>query len=653
MLVVLAVIILLFCLPIASLADMDEPIIIYGSAVQLPKSHSSKVIDVDQAKEQGIQNLSGLLKTQPSLSVREIGGQGSYSDLSIRGSTSDQVSVYLDGVLLNAASGGSVDLSQFPLDSIERVEIHKNRGPIEAKSAGGGIINIISKRRSHGNNLSFHSGSFDSYKLHYGTSASSEQTLFNMMFDHQQAENDFTMLNTNQTQYNPYDDSIEPRRNNQAEFDSLYLQSRYQVDSLRSLHSSLRLSDKLNHIPDLKNTIDNSAFFQQKSLILNNKWTHKTDWDESRVYTTSLSYRVNDNDYTDRSSTVGLGAQDNSYRSNNLTLSHSYQQKALEWLDGLELAANIQLSREDFESVQRLGKNFFVPDNETYRRNALSIVIEAPWTDPQGQLSIIPKIQLETLQDSSGDDNADQTEQLQSWFISILYPGNDNLDFSLQISQVQKAPGFSQRYADHGLTVGNPDLKSETARELSAGISHSIQWQDSLLSTAVWSAQGFYRNYRDLIIINYDSRQIGHYENEADSEIAGLEFELNLATHNQAEVDLSLSLNDSVIHSDDSAYDDNRIPNTPTRQGALSIKSPWLGQWRGYYRYRHASGLKYDRANKLPRKTEDIHDIGIHYQAEDWTLKAGVNNATDQVTETFNGYPGIGRYYFIELATQL
>jgi iron complex outermembrane receptor protein len=652
MFVVLAVIALALCLPGVSLAEM-EPIVIYGSALPAAKNHSTRIIDSDEAKEQGIQDLSGLLKTQPSLSVREIGGQGSYSDLSIRGSTSDQVSVYLDGVLLNAASGGAVDLSQFPLDSIERVEIHKNRGPIDSKSAGGGIINIVSKRHSHGNNLSIHGGSFDSYKLHYGTSASSERLLFNLMFDHQQSENDFQLLNDNRTIYNSYDDRIEPRHNNQTSFESLYLQSRYQADSLRSLHSSLRLSDKLNHIPDLDNSIDNSAYFRHRGLIFSNEWDHMTDWDESEVFTTRFTYREQDEVYEDIDDKIGLEGQDNSYRTKNLTFSQTYRRQSLPWPKGFELGANLQLSREDYDSTQRLKSQGFVPDEDSYRRDMLSVAVETPWSGQQDRLAIIPKINLESLQDSDGDEGTNHNDRLASWFINTLYAVNDNLDLSLQLSQVEKVPGFSQRYADHGLTRGNPDLKSETARELAVGISHSTQSRASFLKTAVWSAQGYYRNYRDLIILNFDSRQIGRYENEAESEISGLEFELNLTTANRIELQLTLSLNDSVIHSDESSFDGNRIPNTPTRQASLIMKTPWLGKWRGYYRYRHADGLVYDRANLLPRKTEDIHNIGIHYQAEGWKLKAGINNVTDQVTETFNGYPGRDRYYFVELATQL
>lgn len=76
-----------------------------------------------------------------------LGGEGSLSTVSIRGSSSEQVAVFLDGVKLNSSTYGSVDFASIPPDSIERIEII--RGNASARfgtDAIGGVINIVTKK---------------------------------------------------------------------------------------------------------------------------------------------------------------------------------------------------------------------------------------------------------------------------------------------------------------------------------------------------------------------------------------------------------------------------------------------------------------------------------------------------------------------------
>ncbi|MEC9464981.1 MAG: TonB-dependent receptor plug domain-containing protein, partial [Myxococcota bacterium] len=67
-------------------------------------------LDLEDDRYQG-QDLAAILATQPGLRITRIGGQYSSAYASIRGSTPEQVLVYLDGIPLNAATGGAVDLA--------------------------------------------------------------------------------------------------------------------------------------------------------------------------------------------------------------------------------------------------------------------------------------------------------------------------------------------------------------------------------------------------------------------------------------------------------------------------------------------------------------------------------------------------------------
>jgi len=56
-------------------------------------------------------NLATTLDAATGVNVRRYGGLGSFSTVSIRGSTSEQVQIFIDGVPLSSAVGGGIDLS--------------------------------------------------------------------------------------------------------------------------------------------------------------------------------------------------------------------------------------------------------------------------------------------------------------------------------------------------------------------------------------------------------------------------------------------------------------------------------------------------------------------------------------------------------------
>lgn len=90
--------------------------------------------------------LSDLIGQQPGVKLRQYGGLGQLSTMSIRGSSSEQVLVLLDGIPLNTGEGGSVDLSTIPMDALERFEVVRGGGStVYGPNAMGGVVNLVSK----------------------------------------------------------------------------------------------------------------------------------------------------------------------------------------------------------------------------------------------------------------------------------------------------------------------------------------------------------------------------------------------------------------------------------------------------------------------------------------------------------------------------
>jgi len=118
------------------------------------------VLTREDLQRLGFATLGEALAFLAEVAVRTAGpGPGGFQQLSIRGSTPQQVLILLDGVPLNGTAQFGINLSTIPLDEVERVEVL--RGPYSAiygnAMAGAVSIRLRAAPRS---SLSFAGGSF-------------------------------------------------------------------------------------------------------------------------------------------------------------------------------------------------------------------------------------------------------------------------------------------------------------------------------------------------------------------------------------------------------------------------------------------------------------------------------------------------------------
>ncbi|HVV50942.1 MAG TPA: TonB-dependent receptor [Polyangia bacterium] len=91
-------------------------------------------------------DLGSLLVQVPGVTVTRTGASQAFTSLTLRGSTPDQVQIYVDGVPLDIAEGGGVDVSTLPLGDVERVEVYRGTSPLAfGEAALGGIISITTR----------------------------------------------------------------------------------------------------------------------------------------------------------------------------------------------------------------------------------------------------------------------------------------------------------------------------------------------------------------------------------------------------------------------------------------------------------------------------------------------------------------------------
>ncbi|MFT7431619.1 MAG: vitamin B12 transporter, partial [Colwellia sp.] len=88
------------------------------------------------------QTLADILQSINGIQIRQISGIGNPVSVSIRGSSSKQVQLYIDGQLINDSQFGGFDLNQIPTEQIESIEISKNQAIGTGATPIGGVIRI-------------------------------------------------------------------------------------------------------------------------------------------------------------------------------------------------------------------------------------------------------------------------------------------------------------------------------------------------------------------------------------------------------------------------------------------------------------------------------------------------------------------------------
>jgi outer membrane cobalamin receptor len=88
-----------------------------------------------------------LLESVPGLHVKTRGGSGQYTTVNVRGSTSAQVGLYIDGVPQNLGGDAAADLSLYTSENVARIEVYKGYIPVRFRGAPiGGVINIVTRK---------------------------------------------------------------------------------------------------------------------------------------------------------------------------------------------------------------------------------------------------------------------------------------------------------------------------------------------------------------------------------------------------------------------------------------------------------------------------------------------------------------------------
>ena len=132
-------------------AQTLDDVVVLGSRAPLTEGETAKIVTVitsDDIHRAAVATVNDALKMATGVDVRQRGGFGVQTDISIGGGTFDQIAILLNGVNIGNPQTGHLS-ADFPvsLEDIERIEIIEGASSrVFGASAFNGAVNIVTKR---------------------------------------------------------------------------------------------------------------------------------------------------------------------------------------------------------------------------------------------------------------------------------------------------------------------------------------------------------------------------------------------------------------------------------------------------------------------------------------------------------------------------
>ena len=537
-------------------------------------------------------SLPELLKRIPGLHVIEAKGRGAYTVASVRGSTAAEVSVFVDGALMNLASEAAVDLSSIPVENVERIEVY--RGYIPARFAGaamGGVINIITKKPTEpGGSASFGAGSFGFFKtsLSYSMPLGDGNFLFGANYE--QADGDFRYNNDNNTPYTPGDDYETTRRNNSYKDADILM--KWYDDSWtvrggwkrkdRALPYGAPGADKPDS-PGGANLdtemFDFSAGRRQKSGDLN--WGIRAE------------YLWQNKKYDDPNNLLGgWGETHNEYRSSRFTVA----------MDGsLPIGDNNLIEfLADYSSEKLDVKGDIISTfggTSDFSTNSWNLQLQDTVNlNKAGTFWITPIVRYNS---SDGDGNF-------SFAAAATAVLNDNWTIRASGGSYNRAPNLYERYGDGAVIRPNRTLEWEKGTQWDI----SAEWRGMVGDVdASASLSYFERDAENLIEFMMTSPRYGIYQNIGNAKIRGIELE-GTAVFDPWDVMFSATWMDTENTTPGDYRSGKKLPNRPEFEGLLRVTRKLMEDRASVFAELHYTGNNYfDSAEQI--KIDDLFTVGL------------------------------------------
>ncbi|MCP5464510.1 MAG: TonB-dependent receptor [Deltaproteobacteria bacterium] len=456
--------------------EIDRIVIQDQQPDQTGATQANVLVDVTKRRARS-ETVADVLSEQSGVRIKRYGGLEGSTAISIRGSSSEQVRVFLDGIPLGNAAGEGIGLDHLSSEGFDRISIFKSFSPSEfGASAVGGVVSLVSKKTEQGwharSKLGF--GSFLTGEAQVSASYGGDKNDLQFGFYFRSTEGNFSFLDNNGTPLNPNDDARVKRQNNHQRLYQPHFKWQHRFDDTHRLSFSQRLF-RINHgVPGLANfqaqNATRSLTESLSSLRLENDKLFG-----GPVAITNLSYlRLIKSQFADPNAEIGLGAtQDN----DNLTaiVGNRFQINASQ-LVPFDLKITSESIGEYF-----LPKDYDANPSVGDASKRYQINVSADVEKSFFEERFFVALQAQSLNafyrvnnndpslNTPGTFFSSRTDNQYALSLATHYKISPEWVLKASVSRNVRLPLFVEMFGDQGNVLGNPQLRSESALKYDAG----------------------------------------------------------------------------------------------------------------------------------------------------------------------------------------
>lgn len=593
-------------------------------------------------------SVSDAIKFFSGVQVLDYGGIGGMKTIDVRSLSSNHTSIFYNGVAINNAQNGQVDLGKFSLDNIESISLFNGQQTkllIPAKAFASASTLLLESQMPV----------FEAGKTHYFKASSriGNFGLFNPSFLWQQrlSENINLSFNTEWVKANGRYDFYYSKGN----ADTLINRQNSDIDALR-LEAALmgRLRDSSRWEVRLYNYASERGL--PGAAVDNNYYSNDRQWDNDFFVQGRLEKRYNDfysllvNAKYDR---LNLRYKDPDFHNTQGFLENNYKQREVYLsVANLFVLSNVLRSSLSvdylYNNLDADLKDFAFPERHTVLLNAAFEWWKNNLTLQANGLATLfnEKVRL---------GNSVGSKQIFSPSISASWKPfeEQNLYFRSFFKSIFRAPTFNDSYYT---LIGSTSLKPEYLQEYNLGFT----WQKALngrLQQITFKADVYHNRIKDRItaiplanLFRWSMVNLGRVE------VTGIDLDLSGNMALAANVNLDFGINYTYQKALDKTVNganyNQFIPYAPKNSVSGFIAARYKAFGLNYNTL--YTGERYSLRPNIPSNNMEawlIHNLSVSYQNAvaklNYKILAEANNITDINYMVIKNYPMPGRNYRI------
>jgi len=615
---------------------------------------SSTTVITAERTPRAAESVTQILSEQAGAVVTRLGGLGATATVSLRGSTANQVSVYLDGVPLNTVTGGGVDLGAIPIGDIERIEIYRGMSPMAfGASAIGGVVSISTAVPTE-NRASVEAGG-GSFGTYYGGARGTWSRARLHVYGGLHAltsEGDFPYTDPSNTTFTTTDDQSRRRRNNDLKQVDGMVRTVVDASEGRRISAGLLFFGRTQGLPG------EASLLRPIARLGTTRATAVLGYEAPQALGPGGRFRATvygnydlshfDDPHPDINS-IATDAHDRTYTAGGTA---TWRRVARPWLvlSGMYDFRFDRYSPSDTDATGFPGTRFFYATG-----------LEGDFWIERLHLDVIPSGRVELVNEQTSGRNdfykllptsAPVNHFLPIVRLALIKELTDWLSLRANGGRYARLPSLVELYGNTGLLLGNPALQPEHG--FNADFGPALAWKHGT-SRVSWTTAAFASFIDDLIQYEYGG---GHARprNLGSARILGVESEASLELGKHFRAVLAGTYSDPGNTSAIASQHDRILPFRPRYR--LFARPEWRAVQvsahtsLGIYVECDATGGNYrtfDNSSVVPARL--LFGAGVYADLPaGFSIRATGQNLANSSIYDITNYPLPGREVYLTLA---